>query len=341
MLTVLIGAPLDVREAQRLIDHRPTDLRVVYEPELLPVARYPGDHDGIVRRLSDEDLARWRSMLAEADVMYDFDWHDRAALPRTAPRLRWVQGTSSGIGEILRATGLDRTDIVFTTAAGIHAVPLAEFTVLGLLHFTKGMPQLRSWQTEHRWERFATRQLAGQRALVIGLGRVGGRIAATLAALGVEVVGMARTARPVLPEGVSRVIAPDELLGTLPDVDALVLATPDTAATHRLIGGRELAVLRPEAVIVNVARGTVIDEAALTEALRDGRIAGAALDVFETEPLPVGSPLWDLPNVLVSPHSASTIADEDSRLVDLFIENLDRYLAGRPLINVFDRERSY
>lgn len=341
MLTVLIGAPLDASEAQRLIDHRPDALRVVFQPELLPVARYPGDHDGIARQLSEADLARWRSSLAEADVMYDFDWHDRAALPRTAPRLRWVQGTSSGIGEILRATGLDRTDITFTTAAGIHAVPLAEFTVLGLLHFTKGMPQLRAWQADHRWERFATRRLAGQRVLVIGLGRVGGRVAATLAALGVEVVGMARTPRLAPPEGVSRLITPDELLATLPRVDALVLATPDTAATRRLIGAREIAALRPATVLVNVARGSVVDEDALIEALRAGRLAGAALDVFDTEPLPPASPLWDLPNVIVSPHSASTIADEDARLVDLFIDNLDRYLAGRPLLNVFERERSY
>jgi phosphoglycerate dehydrogenase-like enzyme len=341
LVTVLIGSPLGPEHAQRVVDHRPERLSVIYEPDLLPVARYDSDHTGVARDLGSEDVARWKRHLADAEVMFDFDWLDPRALSKHAPQLRWVQATSSGIGSYLARTGLADTDITFTTAAGIHATPLAEFVVLGLLYFTKDVVSLREWQAERHWERYATRELAGQRALVVGLGGVGSHVARTLACLGLDVWGMARSTRPALPEGVTRLISRDELADSLPSVDALVLACPYTSDTHHLIGAREIAALPRSAVLVNIARGQVVDEPALVDALSSGRLAGAALDVFEQEPLPADSPLWGLPNVLVSPHSASTVTRENDRLVDLFLDNLDRYLDGRPLRNVFDRARTY
>jgi phosphoglycerate dehydrogenase-like enzyme len=259
----------------------------------------------------------------------------------TAPRVRWVQATVSGVGDFLARTGLDRWPVVVTTAAGIHAAPLAEFVVLGLLYFVKQVPELRAWQASHRWERYTADSLAGRRVMLIGLGHVGRAIATYLSVMGVEVVGMGRDPRAERPAGVTRLIGRPELIDALREVDALVLACPYTRETHHLIGANELEALPSHAIVVNVARGAVIDEPRLIDALAGGRLAGACLDVVEDEPLAPGSPLWDLPNVLISPHSASTLARENELIVELFVENLGRFLEGRPLRNVFDPARGY
>ena len=176
---------------------------------------------------------------------------------------------------------------------------------------------------------------------LIGLGRVGSRIAELSAALGIQVTGHRRTPGGAAPPGVATVVDADGLDAVLPETDLLVIAAPDTPETANLVDRRRLELLPARAVVVNVGRGPIIDEAALIELLQVGRLRGAALDVFETEPLPAASPLWGMPNVIISPHSASTVVQEDDRLVDLFIENLHRYLDGRPLVNVFDHGRKY
>ena len=303
--------------------------------------RYVADHDGRQGALSSAQRACWLALLRQADILFGFDWLAPAELPERAPRLRWIQGTSAGIGELLHRTGLIDADILFTTAAGVHGSALAEFVVLGLLYFSRDVPRLQRMQAARQWQRFTNRELAGTRGLVIGLGAVGQAIARQLAALDLEVWGMRRSAAGPRPEGVARLLAPAELASALGQVDALVLACPLTEQTRHLIGAAELAGLRPGAILVNVARGQVVDEPALIESLRAGRLAGAALDVFETEPLPSDSPLWSLPNVLVSPHSASTVMAENRRIVDLFLANLERYLDGRPLLDRFDPARGY
>ncbi|HEX5077933.1 MAG TPA: D-2-hydroxyacid dehydrogenase, partial [Geminicoccaceae bacterium] len=212
--------------------------------------------------------------------------------------------------------------------------------VLSLLYFYRDVPRLQRMQRAHRWERHTNRELAGRRALLIGLGAVGRCIARRLAALDLEVWGARRTPGPP-PEAVSRVLPLDDLGAVLGLVDVLVLACPLTPATRGLIGAAELAAMPGGALLVNVARGQVVDEQALIQALRSGRLGGAALDVAEVEPLPDDSPLWDLPNVLISPHSASTVHAENHRIVDIFLANLRRYLGGEPLINRFDPARGY
>jgi phosphoglycerate dehydrogenase-like enzyme len=338
--TVVIGSFLDKDLVERIAAAPPV-ASVIYEPELLPVPRYSCDHTGRRRELSAAALDRWRTLGTTADVYFDFDWLDPAGMPRRSPRLRWVQATSAGIGGFMQRTGLDRSGLTVTTAGGIHAIPLAEFAVLGALHFVKGMPVLRQRQRSHHWERYTTRQLAGLRALVVVLGGVGRQVAASFAGLGVEVWGLGREGSAYEVAGVTRVITLAELDRTLPDVDILVLACPLTTETEGMVGSRQIGLLKPDAVLVNVARGQVVDQAALTGALRDGRIAGACLDVFEEEPLPPDDPLWDFDNVIVSPHSASTVASENAALVDLFITNLDRLDAGLPLHNLYDPIRGY
>ncbi|WP_433061453.1 D-2-hydroxyacid dehydrogenase [Dactylosporangium sp. CS-033363] len=324
---VLIASYLEPEHVDRIASAAP-GVEVLYEPRLLPIPRYKCDHVGTARELSALDRARWVTMLGRADVAWDFDWQAPAELPVRAPNLRWVQATSAGIGGFVQRTGLERSGMVFTTAAGIHAVPLAEFAVAAALYFVKGIPELRRRQAGHHWERYTTAQLAGRTVTVIGLGGMGRQVASAFAALGCKVLGLGR----------DRIAGLDEVL---PGTDVLVLCCPLTPQTEGLIGAKQLELLPAGAILVNIARGPVVDEPALVAALVGGRLAGAALDVFATEPLPAGSPLWDLDSVLVSPHSASTVATENAAITDLFCDNLRRYLAGEPLRNVYDPDRGY
>ena len=338
---ILIASPLEDEQVARIRDRGGDRVKVIHEPGLLAKPRYVADHQGAERTMTSGETARWSALLARADILFDFDSMDPAKLPSNAPRLRWVQATSAGIGEFLKRTGLENSGIAFTTASGVHARPLAEFVMLGLLHFFRDVPGLDAMKRARHWERYTVRGLDGARLLVVGLGSLGRAVARDAAHFGMEVWGVRRTAAGEVPEGVDRIVEQDRIREALPEVDALVLACPLTAETRLLIDRPEIAALRPGAVVVNIARGAVINEAALIEALRSGHVRGAALDVFEVEPLPVGSPIWDLPNVIVSPHSASTVAAENGRIVDIFLDNLERFLAGRPLRNLFERDRGY
>ena len=338
---VLIASPLEPEFAARIaaVDPRIT---VLYEPGLLPVPRYPADHSGTPRDLSAADLRRWSDVRRQADISFDFDWQDPAGMARNCPRLRWVQGTSAGIGGLLQRTGLDETDLQFTTAAGVHGQPLAEFVLLGLLYFAKDVPRLTQWKAERHWQRYASGQLAGSRALLVGLGGIGRQVAPLLAAAGVQVTGAGRPGHRYDVAGVtSYVTETSEFDEALAGTDALILACPLTEQTKGMIGAPQLALLRRGAVVVNVSRGAVIDEEALVAALASGHLGGACLDVFAAEPLPASSPLWDRPNVMISPHSASTAAGENALITELFCDNVRRFLDGGPLRNVFDRAAGY
>jgi glyoxylate/hydroxypyruvate reductase len=337
---VVIASYLEPELVRRIAEAEPR-AHVTYEPRLLPVPRFPSDHVGVAPELSEDELARWRQLTAGAEVLFDFDWHEPATLPQRCPRLRWIQATSAGIGGVMSRTGLDRSDIEVTTAAGIHAVPLAEFALLGALYFVKGMPDLIRWQAARRWESSTTQRLAGRRVLVVGVGGIGRQVASAFAALGAEVTGLSRRAPAQLPPGVSRTIERSELGDALARTDVVVIACPLTEHTRGLLGAAELAALPAHAIVINVGRGPVIDEPALIAALAEGRIAGACLDVFAEEPLPAESPLWGMDNVIVSPHSASTLTDENAALVDLFLDNLARHLDGRPRRNVYDAAAGY
>lgn len=334
-LHVLIASYLDPQEVRRIEQVDPR-IRVAYAPELLPVPRYAADHNGTRRDLSESDLLRWQQLLAQADVSFDFDWYQPASLVTSAPKLRWVQATSSGIGEFLADTGLINSDITFTTAAGVHASPLAEFVMLSLLYLVKDVPMLRAQMHKHQWHRYTTRSLAGRHAVVVGMGNVGRQVSQQLASLGMTVTGASR-APGTPPAGVREVINLTELSRVLPNVDALVLCSPLSESTYHLVGAMEFAAMPKGSMVVNVARGQIIDEPALLDALESGHLGGAGLDVFEIEPLPADSRLWERENVLISPHSASTLRDENVRIVDIFVTNLTRWLRGETLLNTFAR----
>lgn len=337
---VVISSPLETElvDLVRAVDPR---VRVLFEPKLLATPRYEGDHGGIFTPLSSEQSERWHHMLANAEVSFDFDRREPELVRQNFPALRWVQATSAGVGQLLPNFPLDLDRVTITTAAGVHAEPLSEFVLASLLYFTKGIPVLRRWQSERKWTRYTGDNLAGKHVLIVGLGHVGRSTASKLAAVNVEVTAAVRPGGTSQAPGVDKVINFDSVLDALPSVDALVLACPLTPQTEGLINADCFDAMKPGALLVNVARGQVVDETSMIAALATGRLAGAALDVATVEPLPGDSPLWDMNSVLISPHSASTVAGENRLITQLFCENLRRWLDDQPLINVYHPDRGY
>ena len=222
----------------------------------------------------------------------------------------------------------------------MHAEPLAEFAVLGVLAGARDLPRLLADQRSRTWgDRRSVPLVGGRRVLVIGLGGIGRAVARKLAALGAQVVGVHR--RAVDAPGVVEVVALDRFAGELARADAIVMCLPGTDATRHLLGRDLLARVKPGITVVNVGRGSTIDEPALIAALDDGRVAFAALDVFEHEPLPSTSPLWSLPNVLLSPHNAAINDDEERLVAELFAANATRLIDGESLVNVVDTIEFY
>jgi len=330
----------------RAVDSR---LEVLYEPGLLAKPRYAADHVGAPLQRTAADEAAWRALLAQAEVLFDFDYTNDADLPELAPRVRWIQSTSAGIGQFVRRRRYAERmpGVVFTTASGVHARPLAEFCLLAFLAHSRGLATMQEAQRRRHWERFAGTDLAGRTVLIYGHGSIGSEVARLARAFGMRTLGVRRSGvgegAPAERERLhaDELHGPETLASLLPRADFLVLAAPHTDSTQGAFGARELALLPRDAVLVNVGRGALVDEPALVEALRSGQVGGAFLDVFDKEPLPAESPLWSMPNVLVSPHSASTSDRENERLTDLFCDNLRRFLSGQPLRNVLDVSRLY
>jgi len=340
-LNILIATPFEPENVDLITEAIPEG-EVVFRPDLLPTARYTADHGGDASRIAAVKATEWASLLAEAEVMLSLDLATDGGLRTRAPKLRWVQGTSSGMADQVRRSGLLGSDVIVTTAAGIHAGPLSEWVLMAALYFAKRVPMLRRWQTELHWERFAVGELAGRRAVLLGVGAVGRKVAATLSAVGVEVAARRRRADAEEIPGVARLLTTrDQWEAALSAADFVVIAAPATPETRHLLGPHEIALLGPEAVVINIGRGWVVDQNALIDALQKGKIGGAALDVFEEEPLPSSSPLWKMENVLISPHSASTVPAENRRIAALFANNIRRYSSGQPLINRFDPARRY
>lgn len=223
----------------------------------------------------------------------------------------------------------------------MHAAQLAEWALLGLLAFTKDLPRLQRDKAMRRWDHYPVRELAGQHLLVVGLGHIGREVARCARALGMRVTGVRRTPSDADLEHVDRVVPPGRLAEVVPTVDAVVLALPATDETTGMFTAALVDALPEHAVVVNVGRGSTVDEPALVAALREHRLAGAALDVVATEPLPPANPLWELDNVLLSPHTAALSTQENRRIVELFCDNLGRFQQGRPLLNRVDTTHFY
>ena len=263
-----------------------------------------------------------------------------------APRLRWVHSTAAAVG-ILPLKELATRNIAVTNSRGIQAATIAEFVIGGLLVISRRFHLMLEAQRERRWiQNDLTRDvwpwsLRGRRMTIIGFGTIGREVAERAHAFGMRVTAVRRKVTEAKPSSVDRVIGPEHLDDALDGCDVLVIAAPSIAETDRMIGGDKLALLNHSAVVINVARGRIIDEAALVSALRSGHLGGAVLDVFEREPLEPQSPLWDLPNVIISPHVSGVRPDHWEDVIDLFSENLERFERGEPLLNLVDLEAGY
>ncbi len=342
MVNVLISSYLESEliEKIRAVDPR---ISVVYQPELLPAPRYKADHVGRKLERSLEDQARWEALLMRAEVLFDFDYTGVADLPERAPNVRWVQASSAGIGQFIARQNYARMNAVFTTSSGVHARPLAEFVIMSMLEVVKKRDLARKQQLEHVWARFSTDELSGKMLAVVGLGKIGLEVARLAHAFDVRVIATKRNLQGVTPAslGVDALFEWTDLHAMLRQADFVCLATPHTLETEGMINEAALDAMKPGAVLINVARGAVVDEPAMIRALETGQLGYAALDVVATEPLPPESPLWDMGNVSIYHHSASTNDRENERIVELFCENLRRYLAGEKLLNQLDIERMY
>jgi phosphoglycerate dehydrogenase-like enzyme len=286
--------------------------------------------------------AETRQLLREADVMFSSEI-DREQLA-IASRLKWIHSPAAGVGGMLFPE-MVASPVIITNSRGVSADTMAEHTLAVILALYRNLPLAVARQREHLWAQDeisarGNRTIAGTHVLVVGLGAIGSAIAQRMAALGARVTGIRRRAGGPA-NGVAEVATTDRLLDLLPDADIVVVSAPHTSETLGLIGKAELDAMKPEAVLVNVSRGRLVDEAALAAALQNERLAGAALDVFEQEPLPDDSPLWDLPNVLITPHTSGFRPDHWDVMTDLFVENLRRYDAGKELLNVVDKRAGY
>jgi len=337
-LVVLIAAPIESEHVDRIraVDSR---IEVLHDPDLLPRPRYVSDHAGSPTKRTPEQEARFLEMLGRAEVVFDFPSGHFRDLEAVAPRLRWLQSTSAGIGQMVKRVGLDQTKITFTTASGVHARPLADFCLMAMLMFAKNYVWMDRDKKAKRWERYCGEELTGKTLAIVGVGRVGQEVARHGKRMDMRVTGMRRSSAPV-PD-IDKLFDRAELHAMLREADFLVLAAPHTSETEGIIGEAELAVMKPTTVLINIGRGALVDEDALVRALQQKRLAGAALDVLREEPPPQDSPLWDMPNVIISPHSASTVTQENARITEIFCDNLRRYLSGQPLRNVLDKQKLY
>lgn len=338
--TVLIATYLEPEFVEQ-IEREVPQVEVINRPDLLGPKRFTADHSSKAVRTPEQE-AEWRALLAQAEILWDFDHENAPDLPDLAPNLKWIQGTSAGIGQYVKRLGYpERTDWIFTTSSGVHARPLAEFCMMAMLMFAKNFVYLRSEQQAHHWMRYSGYELKSKTLGIVGLGKIGREVARVAKAFEMRVVGTRRDVGQGTTEDVDQLYRPDQIEDMLRESDFLVLCAPHTGETEHLITAERIALMPQGAVIINIARGVVIDEQAMIAALRSGQLGGAALDVFATEPLPSDSPLWDMPNVIVSPHSASTADSENGKITALFIDNLKRYFAGQPLLNVLDTEKLY
>src|SRR3990170_3323351 len=273
-----------------------------------------------------------------ADVIVG--WNVPREAVQQAKHLRWIHSTAAGVDQLLHPEVVQR-DIIVTDSSGIHAEPITEHVLAVMLAFARRLPVATRNQMTHRWDRASVigEELWGKTVGILGLGSIGREVAARCQAFGMRVIGTKRT--PAAVPHVDQVLPPAGLDEALRAADYLVIILPLTEQTRGLIGARELGLMKPTAYLINVARGAIVQEADLIAALRTGRLRGAGLDVFEREPLPQDSPLWEMEQVILTPHVSGAVPDYYDRALPLFCENLRRFLTGAPLLNMVDKRHGY
>jgi phosphoglycerate dehydrogenase-like enzyme len=292
----------------------------------------------VVRVTTPEEQAR---EVADAEVFYGFPTAD---LLKSAPALRWIQSPSAGVNYLQHLPELVESDIVLTNTRGAHGPSIGEHTFALLFALTRHIPQSLEAQREHRWawkELYRTgREMHGMTMGIIGYGAIGRAVAQRARGFEMDILAVDAHPDPEAPF-VDEVWGMDRLPDLLAQSDVVVVSAPLTNASYHMLDAAALARMKPDAYLIVVSRGGIVDEAALADALQSGRLAGAGLDVAETEPLGPESPLWDAPNLVITPHTAGDSSEKERRCVEILRENLLRYTRGEPLLNVVDKQRGY
>lgn len=318
-------------------------------PDLLgpfagPAPGLPEDRSGASYVFADTD-EQFQSAIRDADVVFGWNYFTnpkmlQRALP-FANHLGWVQAAGVGIERLLFPE-LINSDVILTNGAGVYEQNIAEYAVMLMLLFAKDVVQTVHDQQAHRWEFRGPKNgtLQGRELVVVGAGGIGRAIARQGRTLGMKTIGVARSARD--GDADFDIIHPiSDLPRVLPTADYVVLIVPSTPDTNGMMGDEAFRLMKPSARLINLGRGELVVETALMAALRNGEIAGAALDVFWEEPLPKDHPLWDMPNVLISPHIAGDVATTPEQFVELFLNNLSRWQSGQQLVNVVDKQLGF
>ncbi|MHB8526100.1 MAG: D-2-hydroxyacid dehydrogenase [Candidatus Acidiferrales bacterium] len=263
-----------------------------------------------------------------------------------AIKLKWIHSTAAGVGQLMYPE-LRQSDVLLTNASGIHAVPMSEHILGMIIALARRFPDAMHYQAQSRWAQQEIwdgkprpMELSGRVLLIVGFGSTGRELARRIQPLGMKIWGVTRSGHGDA-QLAERILPVTELANVLPQADFVVLAAPETPETRQMIGAKEFALMKPTAYLINVARGTLVDEAALAAALRARTIAGAAIDVAEEEPLPASSALWTLDNIFITPHVSAATERMWERQMQLLMENLERWFTGRELINRVDLNRGY
>lgn len=320
MKTILLSFPEDQITKDQL-----TQVSKLASEARIVVTRDPSELEAIAEEI--EVVAGWLS----PDLLLNLS------------NLRWYQQLAVGVDWLMRYPEAVERDFILTNASGVHVVPMSELIFAFMLSFARGLPAAHQAKSQVEWiptNQASLFELAGKTMVLIGVGAIGSRTARIATALGMRVIGVRRNPAVEVWD-VAKMVGREELLEVLPEADFVVLTLPLTHETKHFITQQELQQMKPSAYLVNIGRGPVVHEADLVAALQAGSIAGAGLDVFETEPLPKDSPLWKMDNVIITAHYASSIPNYYGRVMSIFLDNLRRYQAGEALRNGIDKKRGY
>lgn len=279
--------------------------------------------------------------LSNCSIVLTLGFNDPLSIRRIAPNIKWVQSLSVGL-EALLTKDMIESDILITNTKGCTAIPIAEHTIAMISGLARGVPQMLRNQFENEWQATPITDLFGATVGIIGYGEIGQEIAKRCKALGMHIIGCKR--RPtLLNEGdpANEVVGMDQLDEVITRSDFLILALPSTKETQHIINAKKLAIMKPTSFLINIGRGNTIVEQDLLDVLQNKKIAGAALDVFEAEPLPKEHQFWNLDNIIISPHNAYYSPKTMDRYMDIFIENIKRFIQGKELLNLVDKQQGY
>jgi phosphoglycerate dehydrogenase-like enzyme len=339
---ILATVPLTAEEIRKITDVS-SDVIVDMAADITDIERgveqSPGrPNDKTTRAEASRTLD---SLLAKTDIMFGF--RVPLNLLSRAPRLKWVQMQGAGIDSLLTGPSIFEKGIKVTNSSGLNSNAVAEFVLCLMLMIAKKAPDFLANKGAHRRERLAVNELRGKTLGIVGLGHIGRDVAKLAKALGMKVLATRQSAVNVEHDvqGVDSLFPRSRLIEMLPECDFVALTLPLTDETRGIIGERELKSMKPTAHVINVSRGKVIKQDVLIRALKEGWIGGAALDVFDPEPLPPDNELWDVNNVIISPHVAGHWDGQTGKAIDFFCENLKRFLAGEKLLNLIERNAKY